>query len=188
MNSRLTVTFWVLLGCPLAALALGLVPKSEGRVAWEALQGRVLSTLGGNCAAVKQPVERVSAVSVPGATRGELGLNKVFAAGLHPMDTVKFVIGPERKQEKPQDAGGLLALSPPITGTYVLGTVSRAWIDVVDQERNSFARARHYEWVDFCGRRMKAGIFELRAGARYWIQVSASPEPALDLFIAGPLN
>jgi hypothetical protein len=35
---------------------------------------------------------------------------------------------------------------------------------------------------------MKAGIFDLRAGARYWIQMSASPDPALDLFVAGPLN
>lgn len=38
------------------------------------------------------------------------------------------------------------------------------------------------------GRRMKAGVFDLRVGARYWIQMSASPEPTLDLFFAGPLN
>jgi len=35
---------------------------------------------------------------------------------------------------------------------------------------------------------MKAGVFELRAGARYWIQMSASPDPVLNLFMAGPLN
>jgi hypothetical protein len=35
---------------------------------------------------------------------------------------------------------------------------------------------------------MKVGVFDLRAGARYWIQMSASPDPALDLFVAGPLN
>lgn len=178
----------VALAFPVSASAMGLLPKSEGQVAWEALQGRVLSTLGGSCAAVKQPVDRVSAVSAPDSARGELGLNKVVAAGLHPMDTVKFVIGPEKKQGKPQDAGGLLLLTPPVAGTYVLATVSRAWIDVVDQEQNSFAKAKHYEWVDFCGRRMKAGIFELRTGARYWIQMSASPDPTLDLFVAGPLN
>lgn len=188
MNSRLTVVFWALLGWPLAALALGLMPKSEGQVAWEALQERVLSALGGSCTLVKQPAERVSAISAPGAARGELALNKVVGASLNPMETVKFVIGPGKKRGKPQDAGGLLTFNAPVTGTYVLGSVSRAWMDVVDQERNSFARAEHYEWVDFCGRRMKAGIFELRAGARYWIQVAASPEPLLDLFVAGPLN
>ena len=178
----------VALACPPAGFAMGLLPKSEGQAAWESLQGRVLAALGGSCAVVKQPAERVSAISVPGAPRGELALNKVVAASLHPMETVKFVIGPERKQGKPQDAGGLLALTAPANGTYVVGSVSRAWIDMVDQEQSGYARAKHYEWVDFCGRRMKVGIFELRAGARYWIQVSASPVPVLDLFVAGPLN
>ncbi len=168
--------------------AMGLRPKSDGQAAWEALQGRALAALGGNCAAVKQPVERVSAISVPGATPGELMLNRVVSANLHPTEIVKFVISPEKIQGKPQHAGRLLALTAPASGTYVLGTVSRAWIELVDPAQNDFARAKHYEWVEFCGRRMKAGIFELRAGARYWIQMSASPEPTLDLFVAGPLN
>lgn len=188
LKKLLNIAICVTLASPPLASAMGLLPKSEGQAAWEALQGRVLSTLGGSCAAVKQPVDRVSAVSAPDSARGELGLNKVVAAGLHRIDTVKFVVGPENKRGKPQDAGGLLALTPPATGTYVLGTVSRAWIDLVDREQNTFATAKHYEWVDFCGRRMKAGIFELRAGAPYWIQISASPDPALDLFVAGPLN
>jgi hypothetical protein len=123
-----------------------------------------------------------------GEMRSELPVNKVVAANLHTMDKVRFVLGPEKKQERPQDAGGLLALTPPVTGTYVLGSVSTAWIDVVDQEQNGFAKAKLYQWVDFCGRRMKAGVFELRADARYWIQISASPDPTLDLFVAGPLN
>lgn len=188
MRKLLTIALWVVLAFPLSASAMGLLPESEGRAAWEALQGQVLGALGGSCAAVKQPAERVSAISAPDATRGELTLNKVIAASLHPMATVKFIIGPEKKQGKPQDAGGLLAFNAPATGTYVLGTVSRAWMDVVDQGQNSFARAKHYEWVDFCGKRMKAGVFDLRAGARYWIQMSASPDPVLDLFVAGPLN
>ena len=167
---------------------MGLLPKSEGRAAWEALQGRVLGALGGSCSAVNQPAERISAISVPGATRDELAVNKVVAAKLHTMDKVRFVLGPEKKQGKPQETGGLLALTPLVTGTYVLGSVSRAWIDLVDQDQNVFAKAKLYRWVDFCGRRMKAGVFDLRAGARYWIQVSASPDLALDLFVAGPLN
>lgn len=188
LRKLLNIALSVALACPFAGFAMGLIPRDEGRVAWESLQGKVLGALGGSCAAVKQPAKRVSAISAPGAARGELALNKVVAGSLHPMESVKFVIGPERKQGKPQDAGGLLALTPPVTGTYVLGSVSRAWIDVVDQEQNGFARAKLYQWVDFCGRRMKAGVFELRAGARYWIQISASPDPALDLFVAGPLN
>ena len=188
MKKLLNIAFWVALAFPVSGSAMGLLPKSEGLAAWESLQGRVLAALGGSCAVVKQPAERVSAISVPAATRGELALNKVVAASLHPMGTVKFVIRQEKKQGKPEDAGGLLALTAPATGTFVLGTVSPAWIDVVDQEQNSFAKAKHYEWVDFCGRRMKVGIFDLRAGARYWIQMSASPDSVLDLFVAGPLN
>jgi hypothetical protein len=188
MNRLLKLVICIALSIALPAGAMGLLPEDEGRAAWEALEGRILGALGGSCAAVKQPAERVSAVSVPGATRGDLAVNKVIAASLHPMQTVSFVIGPEKTQGKPRDAGGLLALTPSVAGTYVLGSVSHAWIDVVDQERNSFAKGRPYQWVDFCGRRMKAGIFDLRAGARYWIQVSASPEPVLDLFVAGPLN
>jgi hypothetical protein len=188
MNSRLTVAFWALLGCPLAALALGLMPRDEGKAAWEALQGRVLSALGGSCAAVKQPAERVPAASTADPVRDGLPLNKMVSAELRTMDRVKYVLGPEKKQGKPQDSGGLLALTPQVTGTYVLGSVSGAWIDVVDQEQNRFAVAKPYQWVDFCGRRMKAGVFDLRAGARYFIQISASPDPALDLFVAGPLN
>lgn len=188
MRKLLYIAFCFTLASPPLAAAMGLLPKSEGQATWDALQGRVLGSLGGSCAVVKQPAERVSAVSMPGATRGGLELNKVVAAGLHPMATVKFVIGPEKRQGKPQDAGGLLALTAPAEGTYVLGTVSRAWIDLVDLEQNSFARAKHYEWVNFCGRRMKVGVFDLRAGARYWIQVSASPDAVLDLFVAGPLN
>lgn len=188
LKNVLNIAICVTLVFPSVGSAMGLLPKSEGQAAWEALQGRVLSALGGNCAAVKQPAERVSAISVPGATGGELALNKVVAGSLHPMESVKFAIGPEKKQGKPQDAGGLLALTAPAAGTYVLGTVSRAWIDLVDQEQNGFARAKLYQWVDFCGRRMKAGVFDLRAGARYWIQVSASPDTMLDLFVAGPLN
>lgn len=188
MRKLLNTAFCITLAFAPLASAMGLLPKSEGQAAWEALQGGVLSALGGNCAAVKQPVERVSAISVPGAARGEVALNKVVAARLSPMDTVKFVTGPEKKQGRTQDSGGLLTFDAPATGTYVLGSVSRAWMDVVDQGQNSVARAEHYEWVDFCGRRMKAGIFKLRAGARYWIQVSASPDVVLDLFVAGPLN
>lgn len=115
-------------------------------------------------------------------------VNKVFTARLCSMSDVKFVLGPEKRQGKPQDAGGLLALTPPATGTYILGSVSRAWIDVVEEEQNNFAKARFYQWVDLCARRMKAGLFGLRAGARYWIQISASPDSALDLYLAGPLN
>ena len=188
MRKLLNIAFCIALAFPPFASAMGLLPKSEGQAAWEALQGRVLGALGESCTAVKQPAERVSAFPVPSATRGELPLNRVVAASLHPMVTVKFVIRPEKKQGKPQDAGGLLALTAPATGTYVLGTVNRAWVDVVDQDQNRFARAKHYEWVDFCGRRMKVGVFELRAGVRYWIQISVSPDPALDLFVAGPLN
>jgi len=188
LRKLLTIALWVVLAFPLSGSAMGLLPKSEGRAAWEALQGRVLGALGGSCAAVKQPAERVSAISAPGATRGELAVNKIAAVSLHPMEKMRFIIGPEKKQGKPQDAGGLLALTAPAAGTYVLGTVSRAWVDLVDLEQNSFAKAKLYQWVDFCGRRMKAGVFELRAGTRYWIQISASPDPVLDLFVAGPLN
>jgi len=188
LRTLLNAAFCITLAFAPFASARGLLPSSEGQAAWEALQGRVFNALGGSCAAVKQPSERVSAISAPGAARGELALNKVLAVTLHPMERVKFATVPERKQQKPQGAGGLLALTAAATGTYVLGSVSRAWMDVVDQDSNRFARAKHYEWVDFCGRRMKAGIFELRAGARYWIQVSASPDPELNLFVAGPLN
>lgn len=188
MKKLPNIAFWIALAFPLAGFALGLMPNDERRAAWESLQGRVLDALGGSCKPVNQPAERIVAVSTAGATRDALPVNAVIAAKLHPMNGVKFVLGPEKKQGKPQDAGGLLALTPPATGTYVLGTVSRAWIDVVDQEQSSFAKAKLYQWVDFCGRRMKAGVFDLRAGTRYWIQMSASPEPALDLFVAGPLN
>ena len=176
------------LAFPVSVSALGLLPKSEGQAAWEALQVRVLGALGGTCAAVTQPAQHVSAVSIPGATRDALPFNKMVATELQPTGGVKFVLGPEQIRGTPQDAGGLLALDAPATGTYVLGTVSTAWIDLVDHDRKSFARAKHYEWVEFCGRRMKVGIFELRAGARYWIQTSASPEPQIDIFVAGPLN
>ncbi len=188
LRKLLIIELWVVLAFPLSGSAMGLLPKSEGRAAWELLQVRVLQALGGSCAPVNQPVERISATPMADTARDRLMVNKVVAAKLHPMDRVKFVLGPEKKQGKPQDAGGLLALTAPAAGTYVLGTVSRAWIEVVDQDQNSFARAKYYEWVDFCGRRMKAGVFELRAGTRYWIQMSASPDQILDLFVAGPLN
>lgn len=188
MKEFVGVAICVALASPPIAPAMGLLPKSEGKAAWEALQERVLGALGGDCAAVKQPAERVVTVSVPGAARDELAVNKVVAAKLQPADAVKFVLGPEKKRGKPQDAGGLLALNVPAAGTYVLGTVSVAWIDLVDQDRNTFARAKYYEWVDFCGRRMKVGIFNLPAGGRYWIQVSASPDATLDLFVVGPLD
>lgn len=188
MKKLLNIAFWIVLAYPLIGLALGLMPKDEGRQAWESLQGPVLETLGGSCKPVNQPVERVVAASMAGATGGELPVNKVVAAKLRTMDEVNFVLGPEKKQGRPQDTGGLLAVTPPVTGTYVLGSVSRAWVDVVDQERNGFAKAKLYQWVDFCGRRMKAGVFDLRAGTRYWIQLSASREPTVDLFIAGPVK
>lgn len=178
----------VALACPVAGSAMGLLPRDKGQAAWESLQGQVLKRLGGSCEPVTQPADRVMAAAMAGATRDELPVNKVVTAKLHAMDKMKFVLGPEKKQGRPQDAGGLLALTPPVTGTYVINSVSQAWLDVVDQEQNRFARARHYLWVDFCGRRMKAGVFELRAGTRYWIQMSASPDPVLDLFVAGPLN
>ena len=188
MKNVLGIMFCMMLAFSSSAPAMGLRPKSEGQVAWEALQERVLGALGGKCAAVQQPARRVPALSAPAATGGEVALNQVVAASLQPMEAVKFVVGPEKMRGKPPDTGGLLVFTAPETGTYVLGTASRAWIDTVDQARNSLARAKHYEWVEFCGRRMKAGIFELRAGGRYWIQMSASPEPALDVFVAGPLN
>jgi hypothetical protein len=74
------------------------------------------------------------------------------------------------------------------TGSYQLGSVSQAWIDLVAHDQRQFVKSKPYQWVDFCGRRMKTGLLELQAGARHWIQISASPEAAIDLFIAGPLN
>jgi hypothetical protein len=167
---------------------MGLLPRDEGRAVWDSLRGQVLQALGGSCDPVKQPAERISAMATAGAAGDELIVNRVAAARLHKMGDVKFMISPEKKLGRPQDAGGLLAVTPPAAGTYLLGSVSGAWIDMVDQEQNNFAKAKLYQWVDFCGRRMKAGIFELRAGSRYWIQMSASPERTLDLFVAGPLN
>lgn len=188
MKASYYMAFCIALGVPALGPAMGLLPKSEGKAAWETLQPRVLESLGGNCAVVKQPAQRVAAGSVPNAARGDLPQNAVVTASLHPMHTVRFVLGPEKAQGKPQDSGGLLPLNVPVVGTYVLGTVGRAWIDVVDRGPNGYFKARHYEWVEFCGRRMKAGIFDLRAGGRYWIQISASPDSALDLFVAGPLD
>jgi len=183
-----TIALAIALACPAAGSAMGLIPRDEGGAAWELLQGGVLKALGGNCEPVIQPADRVTAAAMAGATRDELPVNKVVTAKLHAVDKVKFVLSPEKKQGRPQDGGGLLVVVPPVTGTYVLGSVSQAWVDLVDQGQNNFAKAKLYQWVDFCGRRMKTGVFELRAGARYWIQISASPDPALDLFVAGPLN
>jgi hypothetical protein len=178
----------VALACPATSSPMGLLPQNKDKAVWESLQVQVLKRLGGGCEPATQPADGVKAAATADAARHELPVNKVVSAKLHATDKVKFVLGPEQKRGKQQDAGGLLVLTPPVTGTYVLGSVSRAWIDLVDQEQNGFAKARHYLWVDFCGRRMKAGVFELRAGTRYWIQVSASPDLTLDIFVAGPLN
>lgn len=81
----LAIALAIALTYSLAALAMGLVPRDEGRAAWESLQGPVLKTLGGSCEPVKQPVERISATPMAGATREDLPVNKVVAAKLHPI-------------------------------------------------------------------------------------------------------
>jgi len=176
----------VALACPATGSTMGLLPQDKDKAVWEFLQRKVLKRLGGGCEPVTQPADGVMAAATADAARHELPVNKVVSAKLHAMDKVKFALVPEKKQGRPRDGGGLFALTPSVTGTYVLGTVSRAWIDVVDQERNRFATAKPYQWVDLCGRRMKAGVFELRAGVRYRIQISVSPDPVLDLFCRGP--
>ncbi len=167
---------------------MGLLPKDEGQAAWEAVAGKVTTTLDGNCSSVKQPAGRLSTAATPGTNHGKLALNKGVTAVLHPMTSVRYVINPEKKQGKPEHTGGLLEITAPTTGTYALGTVSAAWIDMVNHDERKLTKAKLYQWVDFCSRRMKAGLFELQAGARYWIQISASPDSAIDVFVAGPLN
>ena len=146
------------LAFPVSVSALGLLPKSEGQAAWEALQVRVLGALGGTCAAVTQPAQHVSAVSIPGATRDALPVNKMVATELQPTGGVKFVLGPEQIRGKPQDAGGLLALDAPATGTYVLGTVSTAWIDLVDHDRADPGKPLHGACQPLNGLRVVAGV------------------------------
>ena len=74
------------------------------------------------------------------------------------------------------------------TPTARLGSASEAWVDLVDGVPNRVATPRSYEWVELCGRPMKAGIYELHAGGRYLIQLSASPDATVDLFVSGPLR
>ncbi len=182
------ICLWVVLSYPLPVFALLHASQDGGGFSWQRLQPRVLEKLGGSCNSVARPEKSVAASSTAGSTAAELPLNRAVTANLHSMDRVSFALGPEKKQEEARRTGGLFALRPTVAGTYVIGSASHAWIDVVDHERSRFAVTKPVQWVDFCGRRMKAGVFEARAGARYWIQVSASPDPALDLFVAGPVN
>lgn len=188
VNRLSSLCLWAVLAHPLPGFAFIHASQDAGGFAWRPLQPRVLQMLGGNCDSVARPAKLLAASSAAGAAGAELPINEPVTANLHRMDEVSFALGPEKKQAQARRAGGLFALRPTVAGTYVIGSASHAWIDVVDQERQRFATTKPVQWVDFCGRRMKVGVFEARTGARYWIQMSASPDPVLDLFVAGPLN
>lgn len=169
-----------LIGCQ--ATQRGTEQNSSTRLAARALEALV------GCEAVAQPASFGTAALLAEATRIPLNANKVVAAQIQELSQVKFAIDPEKRQQQPGQRGGLIAFTAPTAGTYLLGSASQAWIDLVEADRRHVVAPRSYEWVELCGRPLKAGIFELRASARYVIQLSASPDPVVELFVSGPLN
>lgn len=169
-----------LLGCHVAQRSPETGPSARfAASALEALAG---------CQAFTHPAPFESASSVPDAARTPLTVNKVVGARLQELSAIKFALDPKKPEQRPGQRGGLIAFAAPAAGVYVLGSASVAWIDLVEAAPNRVATPRSYEWVELCGRRMKAGIFDLQADARYVIQLWASPDAIVDLFVSGPLN
>ncbi len=170
---------FALLGCE--------TPQTAQPTAWETLPGRSLQALGGRCDALSQPAPLGAAASASDA-RVAIAVNKAHAVQLHPIQQISFAVDPQLRQRTASDRGGLLAFTAPASGIYWVGSMSLAWVDLVEAGQKSVMAPQLYRWTDFCGRRMKAGIFELHAAARYLIQISASPDATVELFVSGPLN
>ena len=158
---------------------------NDGQRASQSLATRVTDELGG-CDRLDKPHVVLAAPWTNAAIA--LPVNSPSLVKLVPVREVVYTAAPSLRERSPKDLGGLLHFTAPASGTYWLGTKSLAWVDLVDRRKQSVVKARAYQWTTFCGRRMKAGIFELQASTRYTIQISASPDAVVELFIAGPLT
>ena len=153
---------------------------------WQTLSNRAVEALGG-CDALSKPGVLRAATST-GAAATPLTVNRAHAVELVPIQQVAYSVPPELRQRSPKDRGGLLEFTVPAAGTYWIGSKSLAWVDLLEAGEKSVLKPRIYQWTTFCEGRMKAGLFELRASTRYLIQISASPDATVELFIAGPFQ
>jgi hypothetical protein len=99
-----------------------------------------------------------------------------------PQNEVKFRVTPERRQESQGRYAGMLRLRVPADGAYRVGTSRAAWVDLIEANGASLKPTK-FEMQTQCDAVFKTVVFALRANETYTMQVSASREQNMPMFV-----
>ncbi len=122
---------------------------------------------------VRREVEWLSSTNLPVVTSGaELAGDGPFSLVLQPVESVHYVVAPERAPKKAESFGGLVTiLAPGHTGTYQVTLAEEAWIDVVQNGQRVASSA--FTGKAGCEGARKSVRFEIASGPVV-IQISGS--------------
>lgn len=100
---------------------------------------------------------------------------------LHPTNRVSLAATSKTAEKVEGTFAGLLLFTVPQDGNYRVSSDTALWIDVLDQD-NAVERTQLNRRIQ-CGRVHKSLGFGLKAGVKYWLQLSGSKAREVQVMI-----
>ncbi|MGE4133947.1 MAG: hypothetical protein AB7F86_20085 [Bdellovibrionales bacterium] len=114
-------------------------------------------------------------------SRTPLSTNKRIAFKLHPNKETKFLVKPEKSFPTKSPYAGIGLFRPMDTGIYRVSLGQKVWFDLIDKRTGEVVPAKKFEMQTKCDKVFKAVEYVLQADKDYFVQVSSSPKPTVDL-------
>ncbi len=180
------------------ALAAGKMGKATDMKMGEPKQAaRPMSEMEGGCENFKIPLARQMAewdkkeIRIQGAqddkSTTELPSDKKINLTLYPQKKVSLLIKPEKEPAKGDVVhAGLAAMEVKEDGLYRVAMGSKVWLDLVEVNPGDEAGAKtvsaaRFEMQTGCAKIFKAVEYNLQAGKKYFLQISLSQAPAVQI-------
>jgi hypothetical protein len=174
-----------------SSLLLAAAFAFAGVPAWAS---RPMSEMEGGCENFAMPLAKEmslwdkSELRVQGAQDDKstaiLPAERKVSLSLYPQKKVVLPVKPEKDFAKKAETAfaGLAAIQVPKDGTYRISLGSKVWLDLVAEEGADagpkLVPAANFEMQTGCAKIFKAVEYNLKAGKKYYLQISSSQAPS----------
>lgn len=124
-----------------------------------------------------------SSSTIVSADTEMLPVSKKISLLLRDQATLHFAADPAKVFPTERPHGGIFEFDAKSSGQYRVSVGSKIWFDVVDAGSKEIVMATSFEMQTQCKAIFKTVAYDLRAGHKYYIQVSSSPYDRVDMLV-----
>ena len=158
----------------------GARPDNETAQQAMALQALVPTAIDCNQVA-RTPIDVAARAAPMADPRAPVG--SLLNVRLHALGAVSPLVAPGRKEKPEARFAGLVPFRVDAGGTYTVLVASLAWADLAEENPARLVEPLGFRWVEACGKRFKSGLYALKPGTDYVVQLWDSPDRDLALMV-----